>query len=203
MTDPARPEQDESASLDSQSVEVMELLRRRASERGRSLKWNTNTLLLTYVILAIITILDIRGVNTLFLAAVAVVGLALIWAFSRFQGRRLEKAFLKEEMRVYADLLSATQRRGGTVVADPSPELEYNTQSPLTGRELEILKLIALGKTNKETAVELQISQQTVKNHISHIFAKLEVNDRTSAVLIAMRSGWIQTTGPGTLDKTD
>jgi len=51
---------------------------------------------------------------------------------------------------------------------------------------------IANGSSNKQTALELNISQQTVKNHLKHIFSKMEVNDRTSAVLLAMRNGWIK-----------
>ena len=53
----------------------------------------------------------------------------------------------------------------------------------LTKREAEILKLIAKGKTNLEIAGDLSISQQTVKNHVSKIFLKLEAKNRIQALL--------------------
>ena len=52
-------------------------------------------------------------------------------------------------------------------------------------------------QTNKEIAVQLDISNQTVKNHVSSILRKLAVNDRTQAVVYAMRRGWIKVVLPG------
>jgi DNA-binding NarL/FixJ family response regulator len=69
--------------------------------------------------------------------------------------------------------------------------------SPLSPRELEVLELVAAGRTNKEIAVRLDISNQTVKNHVSSILRKLAVNDRTQAVVYAMRRGWIKVVLPG------
>jgi DNA-binding NarL/FixJ family response regulator len=63
---------------------------------------------------------------------------------------------------------------------------------PLSGREMEILELIAQGKSNKQIAHVLVLSDQTVKNHITSILRKLAVNDRTQAVVFALRQGWIQ-----------
>src|SRR5947209_4336184 len=63
---------------------------------------------------------------------------------------------------------------------------------PLSGREMEILELIAKGKSNKQIAHVLYLSDQTVKNHITSILRKLAVNDRTQAVVFALRHGWIQ-----------
>jgi DNA-binding NarL/FixJ family response regulator len=64
--------------------------------------------------------------------------------------------------------------------------------APLTGREMEILDCIARGHSNKEAARNLNISDQTVKNHITSILRKLAVNDRTQAVVYAARHGWIK-----------
>ncbi|MEO3795473.1 response regulator transcription factor [Nonomuraea sp. B10E15] len=60
---------------------------------------------------------------------------------------------------------------------------------PLSGRELEILDLIAQGTTNREAAARLFISEATVKTHLLHIYAKLGVNDRASAVAAAFQRG--------------
>jgi DNA-binding NarL/FixJ family response regulator len=64
--------------------------------------------------------------------------------------------------------------------------------APLSPREVEILDNIAQGMTNKQVAYSLSISEQTVKNHMSSILRKLSVNDRTQAVVYAMRQGWIK-----------
>jgi RNA polymerase sigma factor (sigma-70 family) len=64
--------------------------------------------------------------------------------------------------------------------------------SPLTPREVEILDCVARGNSNKEIASILGISDQTVKNHITSILRKLQVNDRTQAVIYALRHGWIK-----------
>lgn len=63
---------------------------------------------------------------------------------------------------------------------------------PLSAREMEILQHAARGSSNKEIAHALQISQQTVKNHISSILRKLDVKDRTEAAVYALRHGWIR-----------
>ena len=63
---------------------------------------------------------------------------------------------------------------------------------PLTPREVEILDCVAKGNSNKEIARVLAISDQTVKNHITSILRKLAVNDRTQAVIYALRHGWIK-----------
>lgn len=62
----------------------------------------------------------------------------------------------------------------------------HKTYSGLTPREEEILRLIALGNSNKEIAQEMGISEKTVKNHVSNIFAALHVNNRTQAALYAL-----------------
>lgn len=62
----------------------------------------------------------------------------------------------------------------------------------LTDREREILKLVALAKSNREIAEELFISEKTVKNHISNILFKLQANDRTEAALYAAKHGLVE-----------
>lgn len=63
---------------------------------------------------------------------------------------------------------------------------------PLSAREVEILDYIAHGRSNKAIAQLLNISDQTVKNHITSILRKLAVNDRTQAVIYALRNNWIK-----------
>jgi two-component system response regulator DegU len=64
--------------------------------------------------------------------------------------------------------------------------------APLSNRETQILTYIAEGNSNKEIAHILEISEQTIKNHVSAILRKLNANDRAHAVALALRSGWIK-----------
>ena len=82
-----------------------------------------------------------------------------------------------------AELLLAT-RRGGS---PRSPELPFaqGLVEPLTGREMEVLKLIGSGLTNDDIASRLVISRATVKRHISNVYGKLDVPGRTQAILRA------------------
>jgi two-component system, NarL family, response regulator LiaR len=59
----------------------------------------------------------------------------------------------------------------------------------LTPRELEVLKLIARGRSNKRIALELGVAEKTVKTHVGHVLAKLDLTDRTQAALYAVREG--------------
>ena len=62
----------------------------------------------------------------------------------------------------------------------------------LTAREVEILKLLAAGQANKQIARRLHISEKTVRNHVSHMYEKLGIYDRSQAVLYAVRKGLIE-----------
>jgi DNA-binding NarL/FixJ family response regulator len=68
---------------------------------------------------------------------------------------------------------------------------EREDRSSLSAREIEILEMVSRGLTNKEIAGVLQISHYTVRNHINHITAKLQVADRTEAATAALRQGII------------
>lgn len=63
--------------------------------------------------------------------------------------------------------------------------------SPLTRREAEVLRLMAEGKSNKAIGEQLFISEKTVKNHVSSILQKMEVDDRTQAVINSIKNGWV------------
>jgi two-component system response regulator DegU len=61
----------------------------------------------------------------------------------------------------------------------------------LTRRECEVLQMLADGMSNRTIGETLFISEKTVKNHVSNILQKLEVNDRTQAVVLAIKNGWV------------
>jgi two-component system response regulator DegU len=63
---------------------------------------------------------------------------------------------------------------------------------PLSSREMEVLNYVTKGMSNKEIAVMLGISHQTVKNHVTAILRKLGVEDRTQAAIYALRRGWVR-----------
>jgi two-component system NarL family response regulator len=83
---------------------------------------------------------------------------------------------------------------GGRLI-DPqlAPRLmDRVNERSLTGRELVVLGLVARGKTNRQIGVELSMAPETVKAHLKHVFAKLEVSDRTEAAMLAVQRGLIK-----------
>ncbi len=81
-----------------------------------------------------------------------------------------------------------TTEKGGAVV-------KQEVRRPLhllTRRECEVLQLLADGKSNRAIGEALYISEKTVKNHVSSILQKLNVNDRTQAVVVAIKNGWVE-----------
>jgi DNA-binding NarL/FixJ family response regulator len=69
---------------------------------------------------------------------------------------------------------------------------EHHMDDVLTNREIEVLKQVAEGNANKLIAVRLKISEETVKAHMKNILSKLNANDRTHAVTIALKRGIIE-----------
>jgi NarL family two-component system response regulator LiaR len=69
---------------------------------------------------------------------------------------------------------------------------EEANAAKLTPRELEVLRLIAQGKSNRDIAAELVVSEKTVKTHVSNILAKLHLADRTQAALYAVRERLVE-----------
>ena len=72
-----------------------------------------------------------------------------------------------------------------------TPRLSSDIEVPLTQRESEVLRQLALGLTNKEIAMALSISYETVKEHVQHILRKVGVSDRTQAAVWAVRKGLV------------
>lgn len=80
-------------------------------------------------------------------------------------------------------------------MGDISSSLFMNYSKPLhvlTKRECQVLQLLSDGQSNRDIAGILLISEKTVKNHVSNILQKLQVTDRTQAVVMAIRNGWVK-----------
>ena len=90
------------------------------------------------------------------------------------------------------------ERVMASAVANRVLEMLTGTTTPkefydgLTSREIEILKLLASGMANKQIAYRLKISEKTVRNHVSNTYEKLSINDRSQAVLYAVRKGLVE-----------
>ena len=151
------------------------LAAQRAGEKANSLKWDQNTAVIAYGVLAAVIILSFRGIATEIVALVAAFGLAIVW----FTGWRRGKQLFR---RLYGQELHQIRQT-------PQGE-EIFMPPPLTPRETEILSHIACGCTNKQIAYKFGISEQTIKNHMTSILRKLDANDRTQAVVLALQYGW-------------
>lgn len=103
---------------------------------------------------------------------------------------QIDPAVARKVLREFQQL---TTRRSTVpqLTAAPQPVVEDEPLERLTDREEEVLKLLAGGLANKEIAQQLSLSEGTVKNHISAILTKLHANDRTQAVLTALKRGLV------------
>jgi DNA-binding NarL/FixJ family response regulator len=99
------------------------------------------------------------------------------------------KGLVREELLETIRSVHAGKRRLPASVAQNLAE--HLADEPISGRELEVLALMASGKRNKEIAGDLSIAEDTVKMHVRNILSKLHVSDRTEAVTIALRRGII------------
>jgi DNA-binding NarL/FixJ family response regulator len=102
----------------------------------------------------------------------------------------LLKATLRRDLLDTIRAVHAGQRHIQTEVA--SEIAQHAADQPLTEREIEVLKLIAKGCSNKIVADRLHISEDTVKGHVRNILEKLRANDRTHAVTIALHRGYFE-----------
>src|ERR1700736_2703953 len=100
------------------------------------------------------------------------------------------KGIVRNELLEIIRSVHAGKRRLPATVAQTLAE--HIADEPISPRELEVLSLMAAGKRNKEIAGELAIAEDTAKMHVRNILSKLQVNDRTEAVTIALRRGIIR-----------
>ncbi|PLS04336.1 response regulator [Neobacillus cucumis] len=89
----------------------------------------------------------------------------------------------------YRKLATTTGRSGGGYVQTLEIRRPLHL---LTRRECEVLQMLADGKSNRGIGESLFISEKTVKNHVSNILQKMNVNDRTQAVVSAIKNGWVE-----------
>jgi DNA-binding NarL/FixJ family response regulator len=102
----------------------------------------------------------------------------------------LLKATLRRDLLDTIRAIHAGQRHVQMEVA--SEIANHSGDHPLTEREIEVLKLIAKGSSNKIVADRLEITEDTVKGHVRNILEKLKANDRTHAVTIALHRGYFE-----------
>jgi DNA-binding NarL/FixJ family response regulator len=93
-------------------------------------------------------------------------------------------------------VLNEFQRLAAQSPARPAPQSAQDEPiiEPLTPREEEVLHLLVEGLSNKEIGVRLHLTEGTVKNYVSNIIAKLQANDRTHAVVLAIKRGLLDLT---------
>ena len=147
-----------------------------ARNKANVTRWGLNVAILLFAILTTIIILISQGVGINVVAPLAICGLATVWFIGWKRGGQLYKRF-------YAEEISSLQQR---ISKDDTA-----VGMRLTSREIEILNYIAQGYSNKQVAALLDISEGTIKNHVTAILVKLNANDRTDAVVTSIRHGLI------------
>lgn len=167
---------DEAEEMEQSSPRIELLAKQMAGSKANVAKWGLNIVVLLFAVLITIVILISLGIGTDIVALLAVLGLAAVWFIGQRQGRRLYQRF-------YADELSGLQQKPSEKAAAMAEQL--------TPREIQILNFVAQGYANKQIAVELGISKNTVKNFVSNVLAKLNANDRTEAAVIAIKHGLV------------
>jgi DNA-binding NarL/FixJ family response regulator len=101
----------------------------------------------------------------------------------------LLKSMIRREL---LDALRAAHRGRRQIVPEIAAEIGMHAlDAPLSVREIEVLKEVSAGRANKQVAAKLDLSEQTVKTHMRSILAKLDAQDRTHAVMIALERGII------------
>jgi DNA-binding NarL/FixJ family response regulator len=102
----------------------------------------------------------------------------------------LLKGLLRKELIETIRAVHAGQKRMSPEVA--AEIAEHSSDDALTPRELDVLRLIGGGNANKEIAAQLSITEETVKGHVKNLLSKLNANDRTHAVTLALKRGIIE-----------
>jgi DNA-binding NarL/FixJ family response regulator len=170
---------DESKDIRQPSQGIERLARQIANSKTDTAKWDYNAVVFLFAVLVTVIILVSLNVDTKIVAPVAILGLAVAWLRGKRKGKRLFQDFYAEEL---ANLKQTPSERDAAFM------------ERLTPREIQILNFAAQGFSNKQIALELGISVNTVKDFISKILTKLDANDRTEAVVIAIKNGMLSVT---------
>jgi DNA-binding CsgD family transcriptional regulator len=166
-----------------------------AKEQVSSGIWNLQIVIFAYTISIATMIMAFRGVRIEIIAICAIVGLSVIWVWGRLRYKKLYKRLYQNEIRHLQELANTNGFITSEFINNPVAEktkVPCLVKSPLTLRQMEILSLIAEGNSNKQVGFRLNISEHTIKNQLGRIFRKLDVENRTQAVLVSIQNGWIQ-----------
>lgn len=101
----------------------------------------------------------------------------------------LLKSMIRKDL---LDALRGAARGRKQIMPEVAAEIGFHAlDEALSEREIEVLKEVSVGRANKQVAAELRLSEETVKTHMRHILSKLNAQDRTHAVMIALQRGII------------
>jgi DNA-binding NarL/FixJ family response regulator len=167
------------------AVILKQLMLQSEKESLLSTRLNMAAIILSYSIINVILLLESVELSIIAAACLAMIGLAILIFISYYREMKVHKRTVRnlDALLTPEDL---SQKGNLSIEALPAGNLL------LTTRELEILSHVAHGQTDKAIAAMLGVSSYTIKNHLRKIFQKLEVDDRTSAVLLAVRYGWFK-----------
>jgi DNA-binding CsgD family transcriptional regulator len=186
---------DQNVDRDEEQLHIESEAARIAKEQVSSGVWNLQLVIFAYTISIATMVMAFRGVRIEIIAICAIVELSVIWVWGRLRYKRLYKRLYQNEIRHLQELANTDGFITSEVMNNPVAEktkVPRLVKSPLTLRQMEILSLIAEGNSNKQVGFRLNISEHTIKNQLGYIFRKLDVENRTQAVLVSIQNGWIQ-----------
>jgi DNA-binding CsgD family transcriptional regulator len=181
--------------LDPRLGSLLAISRRR---NAKMIRMNRDIVMFSFLVLVVAALTSAETERTELVAAIAIPSLVGIWLFSRVQGRSIDRTAENEVVAICSVIPSGEPDNGGSAPAHPAA-----VPCPLSDRELQVLATIAHGNSNKAVGVAMGITEQTVKNHLKHIFGKLQVYDRRRAIMAATNAGWMTGTPSGTAARVE
>jgi DNA-binding CsgD family transcriptional regulator len=197
VTDNNNPEQLSDRDEEQLHIDIEAEASQIAKEQVSSGMWNMQIVIFAYAISIATMIMAFRGVRIEIIAICSIVGLSVIWIWGRLRYKKLYKRLYQNEIRHLREIVNMDDFINFEVINNQAvekikvPRLE---KSSLTIRQREILGHVAAGYSNKQIAAKLNLSERTIKNQLGYIYKKLNVENRTQAVLVSIRNGWIQST---------
>ncbi|MFC1992587.1 response regulator transcription factor [Chloroflexota bacterium] len=167
---------EESEATKQPGLVIERVARQRAIDKANVAKWSLNVALILFGILITIIILISQGIGINVVAPLAILGLATVWLMGSKRWNYLYQRFYTEEL---SDMRQKPSEEAVAFIAQFTPQ------------EIKILNYIAQGHLNKQIATELDLSESTVKTHITTILSKMNASDRTEAVVTAIKHGLI------------